>query len=82
MITAHTDRQADGHTHTHRQTQASTIPGGQNWPRVKIAKHMDTHSWIIDIYIGIYNTHDHSYTLVDIKTSNRDTHNSIIDISD
>ena len=25
----------DGHTHTH--TQATTIPEGQNWPRVKIA---------------------------------------------
>ena len=23
---------------THRQTQATTIPEGQNWPRVKIAK--------------------------------------------
>ena len=29
VITAHTDGQ------THRQTQATTIPEGQNWPRVK-----------------------------------------------
>ena len=29
----------DGHTdtQTHRHTQATTIPEGQNWPRVKIA---------------------------------------------
>ena len=25
------------HRRTHRQTQATTIPEGQNWPRVKIA---------------------------------------------
>ena len=30
MIDARTDR------HTHRQTQATTIPEGQYWPRVKI----------------------------------------------
>ena len=30
VITAHTDGR------THRQTQATTIPEGQNWPRVKI----------------------------------------------
>ena len=29
----HTNRQ----THTHTQTQATTIPEGQNWPRVKTA---------------------------------------------
>ena len=28
--------QTDGRTDTHRQTQATTIPEGQNWPRVKI----------------------------------------------
>ena len=26
----------DGHTYTHTHTQATTIPEGQNWPRVKI----------------------------------------------
>ena len=26
----------DRHTHRHRQTQATTIPEGQNWPRVKM----------------------------------------------
>ena len=25
----------DGQTHTHTHTQATTIPEGQNWPRVK-----------------------------------------------
>ena len=25
----------DGHTDTHTHTQATTIPEGQNWPRVK-----------------------------------------------
>ena len=29
------DWHTDGHKHTHRQTQATTIPEGQNWPRVK-----------------------------------------------
>ena len=28
------DWHTDGHTHTHRQTQATTIPEGQYWPRV------------------------------------------------
>ena len=27
---------AYGRTHTHKQTQATTIPEGQNWPRVKM----------------------------------------------
>ena len=27
----------DRHTHTHTHTQATTIPEGQNWPRVKSA---------------------------------------------
>ena len=27
----------DGHTDTHTHTQATTIPEGQNWPRVKMA---------------------------------------------
>ena len=27
----------DRHTHTHTHTQATTIPEGQNWPRVKIS---------------------------------------------
>ena len=27
---------SDWYTHTHTQTQATTIPGGQNWPRVKM----------------------------------------------
>ena len=31
MIDGHTDT----HTHTHIHTQATTIPEGQNWPRVK-----------------------------------------------
>ena len=26
----------DGQTHAHTHTQATTIPEGQNWPRVKI----------------------------------------------
>ena len=30
VLTAHTDG------HTDRQTQATTIPKGQNWPRVKM----------------------------------------------
>ena len=30
-----TDTHIDSHTHTDRQTQATTIPEGQNWPRVK-----------------------------------------------
>ena len=33
VLTAHTDGRTDGHTD--RQTQATTIPEGQNWPRVK-----------------------------------------------
>ena len=32
VLTAHTDGRTDGHTD--RQTQAMTIPEGQNWPRV------------------------------------------------
>ena len=32
VIDARTD------THTDRQTQATTIPEGQNWPRVKMEK--------------------------------------------
>ena len=28
------DWHTDGHTHTHRQTQATTIPEGQYWPQV------------------------------------------------
>ena len=32
------DWRTDGHTH--RQTQATTIPEGQNWPRVKMKKKM------------------------------------------
>ena len=32
-----THRQTDRHTHT--QTQATTIPEGQNWPRVKMVNH-------------------------------------------
>ena len=41
-----TDTHTDGHTHTHRQTQATTIPEGQNWPRVKMIPclHKKTHS--------------------------------------
>ena len=31
MIDGHTDT----HTYTHTHTQATTIPEGQNWPRVK-----------------------------------------------
>ena len=27
---------SDWYTHRHRHTQATTIPGGQNWPRVKM----------------------------------------------
>ena len=30
------DWRTDGQTHTHRQTQATTIPEGQYWPRVKM----------------------------------------------
>ena len=37
-LTAHTDRRTDGHTD--RQTQATTIPEGQNWPRVKMTLHI------------------------------------------
>ena len=32
MIDGHTDT----HTHTHTHTQATTIPEGQNWARVKM----------------------------------------------
>ena len=38
-----THGRTDGHTHTHRQTQATTIPEGQNWPWVKII--ILKHSW-------------------------------------
>ena len=33
----------DGHTdtHTHIHTQATTIPEGQNWPRVKMNEEND-----------------------------------------
>ena len=34
VLTAHTGGRTDGHTD--RQTQATTIPEGQNWPRVKM----------------------------------------------
>ena len=30
------------HTHTHTHTQATTIPEGQNWPRVKIGNRQTT----------------------------------------
>ena len=34
----------DAHTDTHTQTQETTIPEGQNWPRVKIGFHCMSHS--------------------------------------
>ena len=39
------------HRRTHRQTQATTIPEGQNWPRVKMAK------YVVEWYnsIGLFN---------------------------
>ena len=40
VLTAHTDGRTDGHTD--RQTQATTIPEGQNWPQVKIVHHINT----------------------------------------
>ena len=39
------------HGHTHRQTQATTIPEGQNWPRVKIVCEIGpkvTYAWGTD----------------------------------
>ena len=34
VIDTHTDTRTHGHTDT--QTQATTIPEGQNWPQVKM----------------------------------------------
>ena len=33
------------HRHTHRQMQATTIPEGQNWPRLKLQEFSRTWSW-------------------------------------
>ena len=43
----------DGHTdtHTHIHTQATTIPEGQNWPRVKMKSHIC--HWIYDSIANI-----------------------------
>ena len=54
VIGAHTDG------HTDKQTQATTIPEGQNWPRVKKRKHNNEHlsqvcvNWMS--FIGYVNT--------------------------
>ena len=44
------DWRTDGHTHTHPQTQATTIPDGQNWHRVKRDCHMDS-LWYTKAYL-------------------------------
>ena len=36
------DGHTDTHTYTHTHTQATTIPEGQNWPRVKKDKILAT----------------------------------------
>ena len=42
MIDGHTD------THIHTHTQATTIPEGQNWPRVKMKVLMASNTWWLD----------------------------------
>ena len=46
------------HRHTDRQTEATTIPEGQNWPRVRITPfwdcefvHVISHHWLKDFQI-------------------------------
>ena len=51
VLTAHTDG------HTDRQTQATTIPKGQNWPRVNIQQVPHTACFILSPSgFGTYST--------------------------
>ena len=47
----------DTQTHTHIHTQATTIPEGQNWPRVKMKSRLFKyvlHNTYVDHYLHIY----------------------------
>ena len=62
MIDGHTD------THTHIHTQATTIPEGQNWPRVKNWNPIKT----IQVIVRTPSTHERSSRFIKKSVKNRE----------
>ena len=64
------------HRRTHRQTQPTTIPEGQNWPRVKIETNKDTTNNIGILVVGVYLFHQTIERLLDIPLAGNVSFNS------